>query len=444
MEYGLVLSGGGAKGSFEIGVWKALEELGIHITAVVGTSVGALNGAIIAQNKLEWAIEFWTNLTMDQVFSFNQQITNKYITDWSKSDFETFVNSFKNYVFNGGLDITPLRNNLNKYINEKLIRESPVRLGLVTVSLTDLSPIELMIEDIPEGKLIDYLLASAAFPAFKRHEIDGVTFIDGGLYDNLPINFLASQGYKNLITVELPSPGFKSKVKYKNINITQINNSEHLGLFLDFNPTVMKKNIQMGYLDTLKKFKEVQGINYYFRLDEDNSLYNRFEDNLGSFLKGELGIKLPLLLGLEKIMSKSEMVQEITNRLTFTSYKGEDTALSLLEITANNLEVERLEIYTPNQLIKEIIVTTNRILEENLYLIKHQSSIKDIFSISNELSISPLTNIKLIGYYMYFLSLSPNSLSPINKLIGIFSTETVLSIITLMYLTNNSKEKKST
>ena len=50
--YGLVLEGGGARGSYQIGVYKALLEMNIPIKAVTGTSVGALNGALIAQGKI--------------------------------------------------------------------------------------------------------------------------------------------------------------------------------------------------------------------------------------------------------------------------------------------------------------------------------------------------------------------------------------------------------
>ena len=42
-EFGLVLAGGGTKGAYEVGVWKALKELNINITAIAGTSIGALN-----------------------------------------------------------------------------------------------------------------------------------------------------------------------------------------------------------------------------------------------------------------------------------------------------------------------------------------------------------------------------------------------------------------
>ena len=48
IEYGLVLAGGGAKGIYQIGAWRAIRELEIPITCVVGTSVGAMNGAMVA------------------------------------------------------------------------------------------------------------------------------------------------------------------------------------------------------------------------------------------------------------------------------------------------------------------------------------------------------------------------------------------------------------
>ena len=70
-EYGLVLSGGGTKGAFEIGVWQALREMKIETPCVIGTSVGALNAAVIAQNDFDKALDFWSNLTINQVLNLN-------------------------------------------------------------------------------------------------------------------------------------------------------------------------------------------------------------------------------------------------------------------------------------------------------------------------------------------------------------------------------------
>ena len=51
MKRALVLSGGGGRGSYQIGVWKALRDLGIKFDIITGTSVGALNGALMVQDQ---------------------------------------------------------------------------------------------------------------------------------------------------------------------------------------------------------------------------------------------------------------------------------------------------------------------------------------------------------------------------------------------------------
>ena len=80
---GLVFSGGGGKGSYEIGVWKYLHEKGLdkHITAVSGTSVGALNAALFVGSSYEKAEELWLNITQKDVLC-TRQFTRKEIVRW--------------------------------------------------------------------------------------------------------------------------------------------------------------------------------------------------------------------------------------------------------------------------------------------------------------------------------------------------------------------------
>ena len=59
---GLVLAGGGARGSYQIGVWRALDELGWTAGAVTGTSVGCLNGAMYALGQYETARDMWLTI----------------------------------------------------------------------------------------------------------------------------------------------------------------------------------------------------------------------------------------------------------------------------------------------------------------------------------------------------------------------------------------------
>ena len=67
MKTAFVLSGGGSKGAYEIGFLKAMMELNIQPNIVTGTSIGALNGCLIAQHDGRIAIQLWENMTMDQI-----------------------------------------------------------------------------------------------------------------------------------------------------------------------------------------------------------------------------------------------------------------------------------------------------------------------------------------------------------------------------------------
>ena len=66
-EYGLVLEGGGAKGAYQIGAWKALKEAGVKIRGVAGTSVGALNGALVCMGDVERAENLWKDISNSMV-----------------------------------------------------------------------------------------------------------------------------------------------------------------------------------------------------------------------------------------------------------------------------------------------------------------------------------------------------------------------------------------
>src|SRR5699024_9632711 len=76
-------------------------------------------------------------------------------------------------VAEGGLDISPLEGIVARVLDEDALRASPIKFGLVTVEKRGLRPHELTLDEIPRGKLADYLLASAAcYPAMPARTID--------------------------------------------------------------------------------------------------------------------------------------------------------------------------------------------------------------------------------------------------------------------------------
>ena len=180
----LVLGGGGARGAYEIGVWQALREMDVKIDIITGTSVGAINGALVAQDEFDLACKVWKEIQTHMVV--DKGLLRK-----------------KN---------SPLKNLLSRYIDETRVRSSETDFGLVTVELPGLVPRYFFTEDIPKGKLIDYIVASASlFPAFKIADIDNTKYVDGGYLDNLPVGMALKKGATHVVAVDLSTIGLVQK-----------------------------------------------------------------------------------------------------------------------------------------------------------------------------------------------------------------------------------------
>ena len=233
----LVLGGGGARGAYEIGVWQALRENGQQIDMVFGASVGAINGAMVVQDAFDLAVTLWKEAKVEMVID------------------TSLIKSRR----------SPLRKLLEQYVDEAAVRSSKIDYGLVTIELPSLTPHHLYLSDIPEGRLIDFIQASAALiPAFRPQEIDKVKYVDGGYADNLPVEMATRRKADLIIAVDLDS-GIKRKDDIKKAkNLTLIYSNWDLGNILDFGRKKAERNIRLGYLDGLKALGLLDGISYCF------------------------------------------------------------------------------------------------------------------------------------------------------------------------------------
>ncbi len=268
---GLVLEGGGTKGAYQIGAYKALRDLGIEFQGVAGTSIGALNGAYILQNDIEIMEDIW--LTYDYTYFMNieEEVYEKYKNvDFTPKNFNTVIELINKARKNQGIDISPLRELLEKTLNEDFIRKCNKDFGLVTVSWDKkINPHPLYLEDIPKGRLVDYLIASSSLPIFKLDKMDDKLYLDGMFSDNIPVALLAERGYEDIVVIRLLDDflGKKNLSKYENLNLKTIVPSEYLGGSLNKDKDHMQNNITLGYLDTMKAYNRYEGIKYYFNVD---------------------------------------------------------------------------------------------------------------------------------------------------------------------------------
>lgn len=278
MKRAIVLSGGGSKGAYQIGVWKALKKLDIQYDIVTGTSVGALNAALMVQKEYMKALWLWFNMDFKRIF--DDKIDADYETKEGKSKiFHTYAQA----VFDGGMKIKRLEHTVEKALNVKKIYKSPIDLGIVTVKIPNLKPMQLQKKEIPKDQLKDYLIASAScFPAFQKKKIGDSTYIDGGLYDNLPINLSIEMGATEVIAVDLEEIGFKKKVKNKEIPIVTISPNNKIGSFLVFDKHMARRCIQFGYNDTMKVYEKLDGKYFTFK---KGHLQKNYEMYFTSYLK---------------------------------------------------------------------------------------------------------------------------------------------------------------
>lgn len=343
---GLALEGGGARGAFHMGVIKAFLEEGYDIGGVTGTSIGALNGAVLVQGAFEEGFRIWENLTPSQLFDIDDEEYRKLIRrDFDRETALQFAARIGGIIRNKGIDTSRLKQFLQGIIDEDKIRQSPMDFGLVTISLSGLKPLELYKEDIPKGQMIDYLMASANFPGFRLKEIESKYYIDGGLYDNCPINLLARKGYREIYAVRTLGIGMFRHIRYSDVKVTQILPSEPLGRIFDFSRDLIRRNLKMGYYDGLRVIRGLKGRKYCIKPVEEElmlrALYRVPEEQIGHlaslFGLGQTGTRRMLLV---------KILPEIGGKLGLKDDADfQDIVINLLERLAEEQALPRYQIY---------------------------------------------------------------------------------------------------
>ena len=258
---GLVLEGGGVKGAYELGALIALIEKGYTFHSITGTSIGALNGAVMASQGIEKLAGYWEEAKYCPVFDFDDETVARFRQ--KDFDLDLIVATGKKLLSAREIIKNSYEHTLNFVYNrlsEEEIRSSDIDFGCVTYNISDMEPFEAMKKDIPEGKLIDYIVASACFPIFPPKQINGKKFIDGGVYDNMPINLLARTGCKEMIVVrtnpETKQP--KRRIERDDLDIIYITPSANLGRAMAFSPERIENLKQLGYADAMRIITEAE------------------------------------------------------------------------------------------------------------------------------------------------------------------------------------------
>lgn len=272
-KIGVVLSGGGAKGAYQAGAFKTFFELNLtdKITVISGTSIGALNGVMLALCD-----------------------GDEYGGAWNRVDYSDFIRridergkaSFKNIltelILSDKEEITPIQilqntemgllsqEGVSEFINETVDLKKIYTCGKTVYAcaynIKEQKPVYFKLNDYPEDKIMKMLLASSAVPyIFPPVEIDGTLYADGGVNNPLyggengdltPVKPLVDHYLDLIIVVHLDTEEKRKQQSPGQAPTIDLYPSEPLekikgtGAF-DFTKSAVQERIELGYRDSM-------------------------------------------------------------------------------------------------------------------------------------------------------------------------------------------------
>ncbi len=353
-EYALCLEGGGAKGAYQIGAWRALREAGVKISAVAGTSVGALNAALICMGDLEAAEDIWKNISHSKVMEVDDDKAAR-IFDGSARLYD-WIQAVLKYASEGGADITPLKELIAGAIDEKTIKEGKISFYLHTFSVSEMKELDVDVKEVEDGLLPDFLLASAYLPVFKHEKLHGKSYLDPGIINNVPLDSLIKRNYKNIIMLRIFGPGRYKPIEIpEDVNIYSVEPRVSLGNILNFEAKKSINNMKIGYYDTQRLLYQLSGRIYYIDESEKECYYVRQLTNISETVMEFLNNSyVPKSTKSIYRTYMEDTLGIIAEKLKLRKYDYKKLYLSILEATAKLFKVPKYRIYTVEELLASI------------------------------------------------------------------------------------------
>lgn len=340
MKRALSLCGGGSLGSYEIGAYQMLLEEGYDFDIFTGTSIGAINAAVLATEPFEKIKDLWDKATIEQVMANGINIARG---TWKQFDFKAnwprlkaFMRSF---IHHKGADISPLRELIENTFDPHKVKDCGKTIGIVATKFPQMREADIILNDTPTHDMVDYILASAsAFPLFPVYKVKGKCYIDGGYVNNLPIDLAFNLGADEVVAILLHAiPDVPQHVELLSLPIVKsILPSRDTGFMMDFRRDVLDANKTLGYLDAGKRVGRYWG--YSFAFEKERKWENeakRFQSYLA-----------------RDFLSDYPRAENIIAYPPYELNRPVDILIRPLEIIGDALGLEYLRVYKIDEFIK--------------------------------------------------------------------------------------------
>jgi NTE family protein len=320
-KMGLVFAGGGGKGAYQIGVWKALKALGIdkNISAISGTSIGALNAMLFLQGKYEEAEDIWINTSQEKMLPIDEKIIlrNMFYITKSKNNIKDMLEMEEKLKEYGTVSRDGLNELIEKYLDYKAISLIDKECYICCSEVPNIRAEYFNIKKFDSSALKTLLYATSAIPlVFERESIDGRFYMDGGLTDNVPVKPLYDTGCDIIIVIYFDKRKRIDKSLYPNSKVIEMLPSKDLGGWLrgtlNFSKHDAIDRILEGYKDGITIFSEVF-TNYNQSQDMGEFImenYDKIQQNLEGLLLNKQTVE-DELKKLKQIMNFNNGLREV-------------------------------------------------------------------------------------------------------------------------------------
>ena len=267
MKIGLVLSGGGGKGAYELGVWNALRELDLdkYVKVISGTSIGAFNAVLFAQDDQEKEIGLWDEVTMDKLIPLTKfQLMRKGV---GLAIGSRAINFTKKYMKNRWDNVKSapkdgVMNMIDKYLDIDKMKKSGRICYATCTELPDFTTKYFKLNDYSTQEAKDIIMASSTLPIiYKSTSVENKKYFDGGIVDNTPIQPVYGEDCDVIIVVLLSSDEKVDRSLYPNAKIIEIApRTDSEGMLkgtLNLDADAKRKRIKHGYDDAMELLEPI-------------------------------------------------------------------------------------------------------------------------------------------------------------------------------------------
>lgn len=423
MKRALVLAGGGSKGAYEVGFVKALNELGIDFQIVTGTSIGALNGCLLAQQDFDAMEHLWNIMDVTKVFADGFQPDFSADLDSVMNQSNLAVNFFKSFIKEKGADITPLKNIIRDLLKEDQLLSSPIDFGICTVHYPSLKPLLITKQEMEKEHIFDYLIASAScFPVFPIHTFKNQSFIDGGYYDNVPVDLAFDMGADEVIVVDMRQEA--THQHYLNRpHIIYTSPYIDLGGFLDFSRESLDRRKRIGYQTAMKHFGQYSGIKYTFEKFETPLFQDFYRDVL-------------YLERYTRLMLRSDSAGNLVNKF-MESHKEQplsekDYLYIALDWLADLMNRDPSYVYQFDLFVDDLLNDFDKYTKKDFQMLSLR------FSDDSSRLFENVSKKGLVGILLHEMLYPGNDKIDVEKFLTVLSKEVVMA--RLLFMLYNEKE----